>query len=92
MEAAEEFVEGVEDLGGELVGDFRLVLAAFLEQGFEAGGSGGAEEAVVFKEELEGSDDGASGDAGHGADGEAEGADGFAAGGVDEAELALVVE
>ena len=92
LEAAQEFVEGVEDLLGENFRDAGLVVATALEQRGQAGVAGRVEERPRAEEQLERAEDEATGDFGHRADGERERAGVFLGRRVDEAEARAVGE
>ena len=92
LEAAQEFVEGVEDLFGENFRDAGLVVAAALEQRGEAGVAGGVEERPRAEEQLERAEDEPARHFGHRADGERERTGVFLGRRVDEAELRAVGE
>jgi hypothetical protein len=92
LEAAKEFVEGLQHLPCESGRDAGLVFAAALEERGETALARGSEEAVAAKQEMERGEDGAPGDLGHRGDGEGERAGVFAAGGVDEAEVGAAGE
>ena len=92
LEAADEFVEGFEDLLGESSGDGALVFAALLEQGREALGFVHADEPAMREEHLERGGDGSPGQLGHEADGEGEAAGVLAARGVEEADFGAIGE
>ena len=92
LEAAQEFIEGVEDLFGEDFRDTGLVVAAALKQCWQAGIAWRGEQRPGAEEELERSENEPAGDFGHRAHGEGKRAGVLLGRCVDEAEVRAVGE
>lgn len=92
LEPAEDFVQGEEDLLGEEGGDGGLVFAAGGQQTVEVLAVGGVEDGLGPKKRVEGAENEASPDLGHGLDREGDVARVLLGGRVNEAEVGAVGE
>jgi hypothetical protein len=92
LDAAEELVESVKDLLGELLGDLVLELAALGEEPGESGRGRAGEEPGLGEEEVKGVGEGTTGGEEHLGDTEVHPAGALAVGGGDKAEDAPVGE
>ncbi|MES1244264.1 MAG: hypothetical protein ABUT39_21845 [Acidobacteriota bacterium] len=90
LEAAQEDVESLEDLFGQLVGDVGLAAPAVREQSRKLALAGDGEEAPGGEKHDKGVEDGPSADGGHVVDPEGERAARFAVRRMDQAQLAAV--
>ena len=92
LEAAQHFVEGIENLAGQLGGDGALVFAAAGEQGGQARGGRDSASAAFAEQHVERGEDGAACHFDHVLHMEGDVAGVLAVRGVDEADLRAVVE